>query len=77
MDDRQFDDLSRIIGGTSRRTALRLVAGAAVAVALGRTSGASAAIGVCRPRGASCRYNRQCCSRECEHHRCVRHHPED
>jgi hypothetical protein len=70
MDERRFDNLSRILGSAeTRRRALKMLGGSGLAVLLARLSvGESGA--ACRKAKKSCRRDGQCCSGRCKKGRC-------
>ena len=62
----QLEVKTLIAGSSTRRAPLRLLAGAAVATIAAALSDASTAAGSrCFIRGKRCRYDRQCCTRNC------------
>jgi len=68
MDDRRFDDLTRVLGTRqSRRAALRAVVGGVMAVIAGGGGAphVDAALTTCFAHGHACGKDRQCCSGRC------------
>ena len=72
MNEGRVDTLARMAAKSGgRREALRLLAGALLAGAGGVSGGRAARAGArCFVRGKRCRYDRQCCSRNCRFGSC-------
>jgi hypothetical protein len=72
MDGRQIDTLAWVAATSrGRRGMLRLLAGALLTGAVGASGGRAAEAGArCFIRGKRCRYDRQCCSRDCRFGSC-------
>jgi hypothetical protein len=72
MDDDRFDELTRRLGGESRRRVLAAgmaFAVAAVGVGVDFDEEAQAA-NFCKPPGSPCGADRQCCARKCNNRVC-------
>jgi hypothetical protein len=69
MDERRFDNLTRIFGSTqTRRRALTMLAGGGLAALLARLD--IGEVAACRKAKKACKRDKQCCSGRCKKGRC-------